>query len=148
MTIRILVIDDEREIVDTLTRHFSLLGYEVEGTTEPEEGKAMVERENFRVVIMDIAMPSMSGIDLLRWIKNYNALIHVIMITGALTWENIIACARHGADTCIFKPFNDMTRLEVAVRNAVHNIEEWAVIFEESNRLKPAGQGSYGRRLP
>lgn len=134
---RILVVDDEKEIRDMLDRHFRFLGYEVSTAANGFEGLNAMSGTRYDVVISDIKMPLMDGVDMLREIKKQYPMVHVIMITGHVSMENVLACMRHGADTCIFKPLEDIKELETAVKNAIDHLQHWQKKLKDLRKIKP-----------
>jgi CheY-like chemotaxis protein len=122
---KILIVDDEKPITDTLTRYFRLEGYEVTACNSPFEALQIIHRENILIVISDIAMPGMDGVELLRRIKRYNGMIQIIMITGYVTLDNILSCLRLGADDCFIKPLGDLGQLRTAVDDALGKLRKW-----------------------
>ncbi|MEW6263708.1 MAG: response regulator [Thermodesulfobacteriota bacterium] len=139
MKIKILVVDDEKDITDLLVRHFSYLGYDVAGVNDPRAALEMIEQSNYSVIISDIVMPGLDGLELLRRIKEYNGGIKVIMITGYVTMHNILTAMRRGAETVFFKPLQDLAGLEAAVRECVEKIAMWRNILKELSALGRAG---------
>jgi CheY-like chemotaxis protein len=121
----LLVVDDEQEIRDMLSRQFRFLGYSVLTAGNGREALALMENTPVEIVISDIRMPVMDGIDLLRVIHRDYPMTHVIMLTGYVTQENILSCMRHGADTCIFKPIEDMEEIKNAVARAEEALNTW-----------------------
>lgn len=136
MKIRILIVDDEKEICEGLERHFKFLGYDASCETNPLNAIKRVEEENFQVVISDIRMPEMNGPELVEKIKLHNGAIKVIMITGYVTMSSIMNCMRYGAETCLFKPLDDLSLLEKAVDEAVEKIEMWQDIMKYIRSMK------------
>jgi len=136
--VNILVVDDEEEICEMLSRHFRYLGYGVHTAPDGQTALDKLAQEKIDIVISDIRMPRMSGIELLREIRKEYPMIHVIMLTGYVTLENALACMRLGADTCVFKPLEDMAPLEKAVAHAVEEIQNWLSILHELVKMKPA----------
>jgi len=136
MKIRILIVDDEKEICEGLARHFKFLGYDAVSETNPIEAINLIENENFQVVISDIRMPEMNGPELVAKAKAYNGAIKVIMITGYVTMCDIMDCMRNGAETCLFKPLDDLTDLEHAVDDAVAKIVMWQDIMKYIRSMK------------
>ncbi|MEA3347376.1 MAG: response regulator, partial [Candidatus Auribacterota bacterium] len=124
-TPRILVVDDEKNIRDMLKRNFKFLGFQVEEASNGKEALSLMAQKRFEVVISDINMPEMTGIELLREIRKGFPMTHCIMVTGYVTMENVLCCMRLGADTCIFKPLEDMSELENAVKRAVEHLKHW-----------------------
>ena len=129
MKIRILLVDDEEMIIQMLSRHFRLKGYEIYTAKNGKEALEKLEEVKIDIIISDIKMPYLSGIDLLRSVRRHYPMIHVIMITGHVTLDNVLACMRLGADSCIFKPFADFSELDEAVNYAMKNIKQWLVVL-------------------
>ncbi len=139
MTASILIVDDEEAIRNSLARHLRLMGYD---TDTAENGIAALENlanTSRQVVISDIMMPKMNGIDLLKRIRKEYPMTRVIMITGYVSMENALACLRYSADTCIFKPIDDLKELELAVEKAVSYLEHWKGKLAALRGLKPEG---------
>ena len=135
MEIKILVVDDEQEITELLVRHFTFKGYDISGVNDPLKAIKMIENDNYHVVISDIVMPDMDGIELLKRIKAHNGGIKVIMITGYVTLHNVLSAMRNGAENVFFKPLKDLESLEAAVDDAIDNIGMWQNILKELRAL-------------
>lgn len=146
MKVKILVVDDEIEICQMLSRHFSYIGYEVDSASNGFEAMEKLAESSVQVVISDIVMPKMDGVKLLRAIKNHYPMIHTIMITGYVTLDNALSCMRLGADTCVFKPFEDLTELEDAVANAVKALKQWKKKLKMLKTMNPEIQGACNGR--
>lgn len=140
VTVRILVVDDEKHITDLIVRHFGYEGYDIVGVNDPRRAMNMIEEENFHIVITDIVMPQMDGLELLRRIKEYNGGIQVIMITGYVTMHNILTAMRRGAETIFFKPLNDLAKLEQAVKGCIARLDMWHQILKELGSMGKAGK--------
>ncbi|MEW5721613.1 MAG: response regulator [Thermodesulfobacteriota bacterium] len=141
MKVRILAVDDEKDITDLLVRHFRFLGYDILGVNDAQAALRLVEEENFNIIISDIIMPGLDGLELLRRIKQYNGGIQVIMITGYVTMHNILTAMRQGAETVLFKPLRDLDKLEEAVRRCIDRITMWKNILKELGALGKADRG-------
>ena len=128
---RILVVDDEQDIREMVRRHFQFLGYQVLTAGNGKEALEILAGNKIDIVISDIIMPVMDGVELLRNIRNDYPMTRAIMITGYVTLENALACMRYGADTCIFKPLEDLSLLEKAVVDAVKQIQHWFAILKQ-----------------
>ncbi|MFP4686601.1 MAG: response regulator [bacterium] len=135
MSKKILIVDDEREIVDMIVRNFKLDGYDVEGCTDPLQALSKIKSGTYKVVISDIKMPGLSGVDLLKKIKKVDGIIQVIMITGYVTPSNIISCLSRGANDCLFKPL-DLDRLKEAVDDAFAKLDRWQKVLGHLGGLK------------
>ncbi len=117
--------DDEEGITSSLTRYFEMHGYDVSSANSPVKALSMIQEDNYMVVISDIMMPEISGIELLSSIKKFNGMIQVIMITGVVTIENVLNCLQSGANDCYLKPIDDLEILKDAVDRAIARLTRW-----------------------
>jgi DNA-binding NtrC family response regulator len=114
----ILVIDDEGGIRESLEVLLSLEGYAIKTAPDGEQGLRMLEMESFDLVLLDLALPGQSGLDLLPQIKERQPETPVIMITAYGTVENVVEAIRAGADNFVQKPW-DNEKLLADIRSAV-----------------------------
>jgi YesN/AraC family two-component response regulator len=133
---RVLVVDDEKNIQEMLSRHFRFLGFDVITANNGKEALEVMDKQRCDVVISDIKMPVMDGVELIRQVHKQYPMTHVIMITGYVTMENVLACMRHGADTCIYKPLTDLKELEDAVQRAVDHLKHWQEKLKSLLKMK------------
>lgn len=129
--VRLLIVDDEKALTSMLVSYFELEGYVADAANDPYTALRMVHEGNYLVVISDITMPGMSGVELLRRIKKYNGMVQVIMITGYVTLDNILSCLRLGADECFLKPLDDLDALRGAVEDAVTKLRKWCRLLQD-----------------
>ena len=101
---RILIVDDEEMFVQSLADRLKLRDYDVTTSLSGEDAIEQVRHYLFDVVILDVAMPGMSGIDTLREIKRMRPLTEVIMLTGHATVESAIEGLKLGAIDILTKP--------------------------------------------
>ena len=104
-THELLVIDDNEWIRDSLKDLLSMSGYKVDVAEDGEAGLKKIRSKKYRVVLSDIQMPKVDGIELLKQIKKYDATLPVVMITGFPTVDTAIKAMREGASDFITKPF-------------------------------------------
>jgi DNA-binding NtrC family response regulator len=128
---KILIVDDEEGITNSLVRYFRMLEYKVDGVNSPVKALEMIHNENYMIVISDIMMPEMSGIEMLGRIKDFNGMIQVIMMTGVVTIENVLACLRNGANDCYLKPLDDLTVMKGAVDEAIMRLGKWESMIKQ-----------------
>lgn len=128
---KILVIDDERDIRDGCARILSRLGHGVITARDGQIGLEKLEREDVCIVICDIKMPGIDGIEVLSRVKDLYPSIIVIMITGFSTVENAIEAMKTGAYDFISKPFTP-DQLRIVVKRALDNI----LLTEEAEELR------------
>ena len=114
----ILIIDDEKAIRKTLSEILSYEGYKIEEAGDGEEGLKKFRDRNFEVVLCDIKMPKLDGIEFLDKAREHNPDIPVIMISGHGTIETAVEAVKKGAYDYIAKP-PDLNRLLITIRNAM-----------------------------
>ena len=121
----ILVIDDEAAIRESLEVLLTLEGYSVRMAADGEEALRILELENFDLLLLDLALPGQSGLELLPLIKDRQPELPVIMITAYGTVENVVESVRAGAENFVQKPW-DNEKLLADIRSAVarHKAEE------------------------
>jgi signal transduction histidine kinase len=101
---KLLVIDDELPFLEVLEMSLASEGYDVITAKNGEEGLTVFERQNPKLVLTDIKMPGIDGIEVLRRIKSIDSQTEVIVITGHGDLDSAIAALQHGASDFITKP--------------------------------------------
>ncbi len=115
---RILVIDDEKSIRSTLKEVLEYENHSVALAADGPEGLELLDKEHFDVVLCDIKMPQMDGIEVLENIMSGNYDTQVIMISGHGTIDTAVEAIKKGAFDFISKPL-DLNRLMITIRNAL-----------------------------
>jgi DNA-binding NtrC family response regulator len=118
----ILVIDDEQAMRDSCQQTLSRDGNKVETAQDGLKGLALLEKKSFDVVILDLKMPGLSGMEVLKKIKENDPDAMVIVITGYATVESAVEAMKKGAYDFIPKPFTPES-LRVIVRRALDRRE-------------------------
>ena len=114
----LLIVDDEAVVRESLVHWFREEGYDVEATDSAAQTLTKLAEREFDLVIADIRMPGMDGMELLERIKTEKLDTSVIMMTGYASVETAVRALKHGAFDYITKPF-DPDDLTVVVRNAL-----------------------------
>ena len=114
----ILIIDDEKAIRKTLSEILSYEGYKIDEAGDGEEGFRKFKEKEYDVILCDIKMPRMDGIEFLEKAKESNPDIPIIMISGHGTIETAVEAVKKGAYDYISKP-PDLNRLLITIRNAM-----------------------------
>ncbi|MFI5129675.1 MAG: sigma-54-dependent transcriptional regulator [Chitinophagales bacterium] len=114
----ILIIDDEKAIRKTLSEILSFEGYKIEEASDGEEGLKKFKEKSYDVVLCDIKMPKLDGIEFLQKAGESNADIPIIMISGHGNIETAVEAVKKGAYDYISKP-PDLNRLLITIRNAM-----------------------------
>ncbi|MGA2380592.1 MAG: sigma-54 dependent transcriptional regulator [Spirochaetia bacterium] len=104
MPFTILIVDDEREMCASLAEIFESHGLDSLFTADPLAVPALIEKNRIGLILMDIKMPQLRGIDLLKLVKGRDRSIPVIMITGYPSIENAVESMRYGALNFFVKP--------------------------------------------
>jgi two-component system, NtrC family, nitrogen regulation response regulator NtrX len=114
----ILIIDDEKAIRKTLSEILSFEGYKLEEAADGEEGLKKFREKNYDLVLCDIKMPKLDGIEFLQKAGEINPDIPVVMISGHGNIETAVEAVKKGAFDYISKP-PDLNRLLITIRNAM-----------------------------
>jgi putative nucleotidyltransferase with HDIG domain len=118
---RILIVDDEIEITEILADLLSE-EYDCSRAASAEDALARLHEGNFQLVISDITMPGMSGLDMIPHIKEFSPQTVVVMISGMQTVESAIGALRLGAFDYLMKPF-DLRQVEAVVKRALEHYD-------------------------
>ncbi|OIP96408.1 MAG: two-component system response regulator [Syntrophobacteraceae bacterium CG2_30_61_12] len=102
----VLLVDDELEFLDTLIKRMKKRGLQVAGVNRGEDALAWLDREPVDVVVLDVKMPGLDGIETLREIKNRRPLVEVIMLTGHANMEVAVQGMELGAFDYLMKPMD------------------------------------------
>lgn len=104
MKTRVLIVDDEELFSESLSSRLTIRDYDVTTSPSGKDALEILKRYNFDVIILDVAMPGMNGIETLREIKKIKPLTEVIMLTGNATVETAIEGMKLGAIDFLIKP--------------------------------------------
>src|SRR5437667_4697722 len=130
---RILVIDDEAPIRDSLKMTLEYEGYEFMGAATGQEGLVLVEREAPDLVLLDVKMPGMDGLEVLDRLRAMNETLPVVVVSGHGTISTAVEATKKGAFDFIEKPFA-ADRVLVSLRNALDQRQ----LRDENRTLKKA----------
>jgi len=130
---RILVIDDEAAIRDSLRMTLEYEGYEFVGAATGQEGLSLADREAPDLVLLDVKMPGMDGLEVLDRLRSMNETLPVVVISGHGTISTAVEATKKGAIDFIEKPFAS-DRVLVSLRNAL----DQGRLRDENRSLKKA----------
>jgi response regulator RpfG family c-di-GMP phosphodiesterase len=114
----ILVVDDEPHVVDILAKHFRVEGYAASTARNAKEALEKIQQEEYSVLLSDIRMPGMSGLDLLKEVQSVAPDMAVVMVTAVLDRETAVEALRIGAYDYVVKPF-DLDDVTQSVKRAL-----------------------------
>jgi DNA-binding NtrC family response regulator len=115
---KIFILDDEKDICESIKMILDYEGYDVEFSTDPQNIIEFLSDNNFDVLLLDIQMPKMNGFEILNKIKENNIAVSTIIISAFGNIENAIKATKLGAFDFIEKPI-DRDKLLITIRNAV-----------------------------
>ncbi|WP_146429888.1 response regulator [Blastopirellula retiformator] len=131
MNKKVLHVDDDPQILRIVGKQLSNAGYEVISLDQPEKAMKTLLDSSIRVCILDIEMPRINGLDLLRDIKQYDGGIQVIMLTGLVTLSTVLDSMRFGAEGCLFKPVTEFEPLIEVLTAAFEKNERWWIALHD-----------------
>ncbi|MGM0603074.1 MAG: response regulator [Bacillota bacterium] len=135
MNKKILIVDDEKNIRLTLKTALKNAGYEVETAVNGEDGLAKVKEDDFPVILLDMKMPGIDGIQFLQELNNKEIETKVIMITGYGSVETAVETLKLGAIDYLRKPFKPEEIIEIVEdvfkRYELENTEKEVESFED-----------------
>ena len=115
---RILVVDDDELLADNLVEYLTTLGYQATSAYGGHEALNRFEQGDFQLVVTDLMMPGMGGLELLEKVKALDKRVIVLVITGYGTIESAVDAIKKGAYDFVPKPFK-MDELEVIITRAL-----------------------------
>ena len=127
----ILIIDDEKEICESLKMILEYENYNVDYSVNVNDGLNKLESNQFDLLLLDIQMPQKTGFEILKWILDTKIQINIIMISAHSSLDNAIKATKLGAFDFIEKPI-DRDKLLISVRNALKTSE----LIKENKKLK------------
>jgi len=133
---RLLIVDDEIEICDFLKMFFESRGFNVTTALSGNEAVPLVTSENPHIVLLDVMMPGMSGLETLKIIKETHPHVHVIIVTAVETKTALDEALRLGADNYITKPLS-LEYLESDVQTKLNNITGKHLEIKNSQGFHP-----------
>lgn len=128
---RILVVDDDQFYQEFATEILGEEGYQVRTTYTGEEALQLIKRDSFDVMLVDLIMPGMNGLELLERAKQVKAEVDVIIMTGHASVESAVQCLKSGAADYLTKPLNPEA-LKITVKRTI----ELRHLFDENAELR------------
>jgi len=117
--IKVAVIDDEQDILDMIEKYLRRTpGFDVTTFANPQNAIARIDK-SYDVVLLDIMMPQMNGLDVLKSLHDKTPELKIIMMTAYSTLDKVLKSHREGATHYIMKPFSSMKALEEKILELV-----------------------------
>ncbi len=128
--IKILILDDEKGLCDQLKKYFRKRGYTVFAVTNGKEALSVLKKESPQILVLDIRMDGISGLDVLKKAKEDNPKAKAVMITGLDDEATKKQATQLGSDEYLTKPFS----YDVLERLVIHKVNE--VLKDEETQNK------------
>jgi diguanylate cyclase (GGDEF)-like protein len=135
--VRTLVVDDDASLREVVSEVLIADGHDVTTASSAEQAYDLFRKQPFPLVISDIRMEGMSGIDLLQLIKEHSPDTQAIIMTSNATADNAISALRAGAYDLLLKPFEDIELISTVANRAVDKIR---LMEENSSLMEQLGQ--------
>jgi CheY-like chemotaxis protein len=117
---KILIVDDSQELLDVISEYMETSGYTINATTQSLDALRLIAVTGYDVIVSDIHMPEMDGLELMAQIKTKHPGLPVVLITGYSVSEARKIALEKGADAFVAKPFH-MKELHDVVANLLNN---------------------------
>ena len=134
--IRILVVDDEEDILQALKTHLEIDGYYVDVASSALTALEKMEEQAFHIILTDINMPKMDGLELLEKIKALRGETIVIMITAYTSLIKVLNSRIYGAADYLLKPFRDLSEVDEVISRAYKSLVRWDTVLAETRKIK------------
>lgn len=141
---RILVCDDEAGIREFLSDVLELDGHVVEQASSGEEAVAALNTKSYALLLTDLNMPGMTGMELLRWVKEAQPEVEVIVLTAHGTVSTAVDAMKIGAFEFLQKPISGPDELQVLAKRAVEHRSLQDRVEANNSALRTSTQLSYG----
>ncbi len=128
----ILIIEDRTSLREMLRDFFASEGYEVVTASNGESGIQNVQRNAVDCVLLDLKLPDMSGIDVLKKIKIINPMLPVVMMTAYGTIPDTVKAIKNGADDFVQKPLNlELLKHQIEKASQFYNLKTKVLLYEK-----------------
>ncbi len=135
---KVLIIDDEKNILESVKMVLTYEDYRVDTTNTGMDGLALFKKNKYDIVILDVKMPGLDGLEVLKNMKEINEFSEVVMISGHSGIEEAVEAAKLGAFDFLEKPIS-RDKLLLTVRNAAEKVN----LLKENYNLKTISEQKY-----
>jgi DNA-binding NtrC family response regulator len=123
--LRVLVVDDQPAILRTLSGLLQLNGYACETATDPAAALERLDQEDFHIIVTDIVMPKMGGLEFIRRVRERGSYAEIVLITAHSTLDRAAEAHRLGASGYLLKPFDNLGQVLSVVALAERRFRLW-----------------------
>ena len=125
INLRILLVDDDDDLLMLMWKVLERRGYSTVAVTTAEEALQLIDSEKFHILITDISLPGINGLELVQLVKKRDPLVQVIVMTGLSTMENAVRAMELGASEYLIKPLISMGEMVQAVEVCEAKLVQW-----------------------
>ena len=136
----ILIVDDETSIRALLKEHFTKQGYTIHTAENGLKALEQLEENKIDIIISDIIMPEMDGVELVKRVRIEYPITRIIMMTGFVSIDNLLICVQNQVDTVIFKPFKNLDEFTASVEKSLKHLRHWQQKLNEYESFFGNGQ--------
>lgn len=122
---KLLIVDDEKDILDVLQRNFQLVNIPCDVASSAENAISMHKNKLYNIVLTDIKMPGMNGTELVSELKRIQPATIVYMMTGFASLTSMVDCLGRGATDYFLKPFESLDELTLEIQLAQKRYQRW-----------------------
>ena len=122
---KILIVDEEEVVLCTLKKHLEQEGYIVETTQSGTNAFEKVRSDKYHIVLINVVMPEMDGLELLKEVKKYDPMTQIIMMTECSTMDKILSALEYGANDYIYKPLENVEYVMSVIDHSIQKLERW-----------------------
>ena len=119
---KILIVEDEKQVRQSYIEMFTFFGYDVDAASNGKEGIHMISQKDYAIVVTDLNMPEINGMEVLKYVKKKKPQTEVIVITGYATLENAIVAMKIGAYDYFTKPV-DLEHVRIVLSKCLQKIK-------------------------
>ena len=135
---KLLLIEDEPSVISLIQRSLSAAGHEISIAMDGQSGLQMASQHEFDIILLDLMLPVMNGMEVCRKIRQTNTSTPILMLTALSTTENIVSGLDAGADDYMTKPFK-LAELEARIRTLTRRGKEQEKDKEKSDHILKIG---------
>lgn len=130
---KILLVEDEAQVVSFINKGLVEEGYDVSIAMDGKTGLTLFEKSQFDLIILDIMLPEINGLELCKEIRKENCYVPVLFLTALGTSENVVLGLETGADDYLVKPFKFM-ELTARIKSLLRRSEKVTISNQEGNQ--------------
>jgi CheY-like chemotaxis protein len=134
----VLVIDDDPVVREVAVRRLRVRGHQVTAVGDGLAALAEAAGRRLEIVIVDLEMPGMGGLEVIRRLREEQPLARVVVMTSHVALDTVLACLKEGAMTFVGKPLGDCADLDAAVDHAAWVINHWKTQLARVARMRKA----------